>query len=318
MSCLLAASAAASLATGSLVIAQPLAGVPLIPREALFGNPGRSPAASRPTASGSALIAPRDGVMNMWVAPISDVSKAKPMTAEKVRPIRKYFWSPDSRQILYVNDNGGDENFLLYGVNVATGEERKLTPFEKTRVQVVGVSTLVKDSILVGLNNRDAKWHDVHSLDLESGKLTPVLMNNGGYAGFLADQNLVIRGAPKSRARRRQRLLPDRRQEGRRQADRDDRARRQRCDRTGRLHRRRQDAVLDRQPRPEDRGPDRAGRRDRQAHGHRPGPARRHRRRHRAIRAPAGRGLWGQISAQRVEAARRRGQGRPRLPRTAS
>ena len=45
---------------------------------------------------------------------------------------------------------------------------RALTPFKKTRVQVVQVSTLVKDRILVGVNNRDAKWHDVHSLDLKA------------------------------------------------------------------------------------------------------------------------------------------------------
>ena len=45
-----------------------------------------------------------------------------------------YFWSPDSKTILFLNDNGGDENFLLYGVDVATGTQKTLTPFEKTRV----------------------------------------------------------------------------------------------------------------------------------------------------------------------------------------
>src|SRR3712207_712290 len=52
-------------------------------------------------------------------------------------------------------------------------------------------------SILVGINNRDPKWHDVHSLDLASGKLTPVLTNTGGYQSFLADEQLNIRGATK-------------------------------------------------------------------------------------------------------------------------
>ena len=70
-----------------------------------------------------------------------------------------------------VQDKGGDENFLLYGVNVATGEERLLTPFENTRVGVVAVSNRIHDRILVGLNNRDPRWHDVHSLDLATGKL---------------------------------------------------------------------------------------------------------------------------------------------------
>jgi dipeptidyl aminopeptidase/acylaminoacyl peptidase len=177
-----------------------LSAVPLIPRATLFGNPVRSQGKISPDGKQFAFIAPRDGVMNLWVAPIAKPDAARPLTAEKLRPIRQYFWSPDSKQLLFVNDKGGDENFLLYGVNTATGATRSLTPFTKTRVEVVQVSNLVPDRILVGINNRDAKWHDVYSLDLISGKLTPVLMNKGDYAGFLADQNLVLRAASKSRA----------------------------------------------------------------------------------------------------------------------
>ena len=196
---LLAAGAAVIVASSTIALAQPATSVPLIPRDALFGNPEKAAARISPDGKWLSWIAPRDGVLNIWVAPASDVGKARALTAEKERPIRSYFWAPDSEQILYVNDKGGDENFLLYGVNAATGAERTLTPFEKTRVQVVGVSPLIPGRILVGLNNRDAKWHDVHSLDLGTGKLTPVLLNTGGYAGFLADQNLVVRGALKSR-----------------------------------------------------------------------------------------------------------------------
>jgi dipeptidyl aminopeptidase/acylaminoacyl peptidase len=196
---LLAASAAAFLATGAVALAQPLVGVPLIPRDALFGNPEKIAGRISPDGQWLSWIAPRDGVLNVWVAPASDISKGRPITTEKVRPIRQYFWAPDSKQILYINDKGGDENFLLYGVDVVSGAERNMTPFDKTRVQVLAVSPLVPARILVGLNNRDSKWHDVHSLDLGTGKLTPVLMNTGGYAGFLADQRLVVRGALKSR-----------------------------------------------------------------------------------------------------------------------
>jgi len=176
-----------------------LSAFPLIPRANLFGNPVRAGGQISPDGKQFAFLAPRDGVMNLWVAPIGDMAAAKPLTAEARRPIRQYFWSPDSRQLLFINDAGGDENFLLYGVDTASGKTRSLTPFTKTRVQVVQVSKLVPDRILVGINNRDAKWHDIHSLDLASGKLTPVLINTGDYAGFLADQKLVLRAASKSR-----------------------------------------------------------------------------------------------------------------------
>lgn len=173
---------------------------PLIERQSLFGNPSRSQGRLSPDGKWLSFIAPKDGVMNIWVAPISTPSQARSLTDEKKRPIRAYFWAPDSQSILFVNDKGGDENFLLYGVNVTTGEQKTLTPFDKTRVQVVAVSNLIKDRILVGLNNRDAHWHDVHSLDLKTGKLTLVLTNTGSYAGFLADDTLTLRGASRPNA----------------------------------------------------------------------------------------------------------------------
>jgi dipeptidyl aminopeptidase/acylaminoacyl peptidase len=192
-------AAAAAVSFGGIGLAAG-AEVPLIPREKLFGNPSRAAARLSPDGKWLSWIAPRDGVLNIWVAPAGKMGAAKPLTAEKARPIRSYFWSPDSRQILYVNDHGGDENYKLYAVDAATGAERSLTPFEKTQVQIVGVSKHVKDRMLVSVNNRDPKWHDVYSLDFATGKLTPVLMNEGGYSTFLPDEQLNLRIAAKARA----------------------------------------------------------------------------------------------------------------------
>ena len=192
---LLALSVFIALAAPAFAQAPP---VPLIERAKVFGNPSKVAGRVSPNGEWLAWIAPRDGVLNIWMAPVANPGAAKPLTAETKRPIRQYFWSPDSKTILFLNDSGGDENFLLYGVDVASGTQKTLTPFEKTRVLVVGISRVVKDRILVGLNNRDPRWHDVHSLDLATGKLTLVLQNDGGYAGYTADEQLVPRIAQKS------------------------------------------------------------------------------------------------------------------------
>lgn len=197
---MLATAAVAALALGlgaQAAFAAPAA--PLIERTKFFGNPSRTAGRVSPDGKWLAFIAPRDGVLNIWVAPIADPSQARPLTAEKVRPIRAYYWAPDSASILFINDKGGDENFLLYGVDVATGAQKTLTPFEKTRVQVLNVSRVVKDRILVGLNNRDPRWHDVHSLDLATGKLTLVYQNDG-FGEFDIDEQLQIRSGSKPRA----------------------------------------------------------------------------------------------------------------------
>jgi dipeptidyl aminopeptidase/acylaminoacyl peptidase len=176
----------------------PAADVPLIERGKIFGNPSKTAAKISPDGKWLSWIAPRDGVLNVWVAPADKLSDARPLTDEKTRPIRNSFWSPDSKVVLFIQDKGGDENFLLYGVNVASGKQTNYTPFEKTRVQVLQISSKIKDRILVGVNNRDPRWHDVYSLELASGKLT-LVQQNDGYGGFVADDNLKLRIAQKAR-----------------------------------------------------------------------------------------------------------------------
>jgi dipeptidyl aminopeptidase/acylaminoacyl peptidase len=172
---------------------------PLIPRAALFGNPVRAQGLISPDGQWLSWIAPKDGVLNIWVAPAADPEAARAVTSATTRPIRQHFWAPDASAVMYIQDKGGDENFLLYRVDIASGAETTLTPFENTRVDLVGVSSTIKDKLLVGLNNRDPQWHDVHLLDLATGTLTLVLENNA-YAGFMADDNLVLRMAMQQNA----------------------------------------------------------------------------------------------------------------------
>jgi dipeptidyl aminopeptidase/acylaminoacyl peptidase len=166
----------------------------LIPRNALFGNPTRAAGQISPDGQWLSWLAPKDGVLNIWLAPASDPQAARAVTQAVERPIRQYFWSPDASAVMYIQDKGGDENYLLYRVDVTTGAETTLTPFENTRVQLVGASTTRKDKLLLGLNNRDPQWHDIHLLDLTTGELTLVLENNA-YAGFEADDTLTLRMA---------------------------------------------------------------------------------------------------------------------------
>ncbi|WP_369410709.1 S9 family peptidase [Erythrobacter ani] len=167
---------------------------PLIPRDALFGNPTKAQGRLSPDGQWLSWLAPKDGVLNIWVAPRDNPDDAKAMTSSTDRPIRQHFWAPDGKSVNYIQDKGGDENFLLYKVDVATGEETTLTPFENTRVQIIGTSETIKDSILVGLNNRNPQFHDVYMLNLNTGESELVLQNES-YAGFMADDTLTVRMA---------------------------------------------------------------------------------------------------------------------------
>jgi len=167
---------------------------PLIPRDHLFGNPTRSQGKISPDGKWLSWLAPDNGVMNIWLAPRDDQAAAKVITHSVDRPIPQYFWAPDATCILYIQDKGGDENFLLYKIDIATLEESTLTPFENTRIDIVGGSQSIKDKLLIGLNNRDPQFHDVHLLSLHTGEMELVYENNA-YASFMADDTLTLRMA---------------------------------------------------------------------------------------------------------------------------
>jgi hypothetical protein len=82
----------------------------LIPRKDIFGNPTRTLPAISPDGKNIAYIAPRDGVLNVFVAPRDNIGGAKPVTADKKRGIRGFSWAENSKQLIYTQDEGGDEN----------------------------------------------------------------------------------------------------------------------------------------------------------------------------------------------------------------
>src|SRR6201995_2910357 len=101
----------------------------LIPRSVLFGNPERTSPKISPDGGSLAWIAPRDGVLHLWVAPISEESgvawdTARPVTEGPQRGIRSFAWPRDGLHLLYVQDVGGDENWRLYDVDPVALERR--------------------------------------------------------------------------------------------------------------------------------------------------------------------------------------------------
>jgi dipeptidyl aminopeptidase/acylaminoacyl peptidase len=173
--------------------------VDLIPRSVLFGNPERTSPEISPDGSSLAWIAPRDGVLNLWVAPIDtgsgvDWATARPVTEDTDRGIRAFGWAFDGQHVLYVQDVGGDENWRLYDVDLVSLERRDLTPFEGIYATIIGMSRRRPDEVLVGINADNPQLHDVYRLRLSTGELVKEI-ENPGYAGWLADEDLVVRCA---------------------------------------------------------------------------------------------------------------------------
>lgn len=167
----------------------------LIPRAKIFGNPTRSGGQISPDGKHVSWLAPVDGVMNVWVAPIGNLAAAKALTKETRRGLQSYFWAPDAQHIIYQQDAGGNENFRLHSVAIATGADIPLTKAgDKVRAQVEGVSKDRPEVVLIGLNDRNPQFFDLYEVDYRTGA-SKLVMQNPGYGQWVVDNALKPRFA---------------------------------------------------------------------------------------------------------------------------
>jgi dipeptidyl aminopeptidase/acylaminoacyl peptidase len=164
---------------------------PLIPRTVLFGNPQRAGLNISPDGTQISFLAPVDGVMNVWVAPRERPNDAKAVTHDKVRGVRNYSWAFTNQHILYTQDQGGDENWNVHAVDLASGGDRNLTPNPKVAARIVDVSDKFPDEIVVALNDRDPQHHDLHRINLRSGADT-LLAQNPGKIGEAEVADMIV------------------------------------------------------------------------------------------------------------------------------
>ena len=175
---------------------------PLIERAVFFDDPEITGGTLSPDGEHVSFIQPLDGVMNVWVKGRGeDFEDAVPLTAESDRPVSSHWWSRDSEYVIYQQDDGGDENFSLYRVDPAVepAEDEKvpealgLTPQDNVQARVISRPWEHPDWILVGINDRDPRLHDVYRIQLEDGEKERIFENEANLAGYTADLDGELR-----------------------------------------------------------------------------------------------------------------------------
>lgn len=165
---------------------------PLIPRAVLFGNPEKSSPQISPDGKYLAYIAPdKKNVLQVWVRTIGKQDD-RMLTADKKRGIRSFFWTFDDDQLIYQQDQEGDENFHLYAVSLKDDIVRDLTPFQGVRAQLVDVDHKHPREVLVGMNLKDRKRFDVYRINLGNGAVELDTVNPGDVVTWAADANLKV------------------------------------------------------------------------------------------------------------------------------
>lgn len=166
--------------------------VKTIPAHVLFGGGTRSAPTLSPDGTLLAFVDEVDGVSRIHVAPSADPSASRILPNQGERGVGGCFWSPSGKELLFVRDGGGDEQFRLHAVDAVSGEAREL-PALPGGMGIVGSSRLHPSALLVSIDRESDGRPDLHRLDVSGGDLT-LVAKNPGFTRWLTDANLAAFG----------------------------------------------------------------------------------------------------------------------------
>lgn len=182
----------------------------MIDRELLFGNPEISNVRISPDGRHISYLAPFNGVMNVWIAPADNPKDARVVTNDTLRGIRIYLWSFKEDVILYMQDQGGDENWNVFMTNASSGETVNLTPFDqipgpdgqpvklpngnimRPRADILNVSDKTPNEIAIKINKDNPENMDVYVVNLETREIKKIVEDEAFMQVLVNDQNQPV------------------------------------------------------------------------------------------------------------------------------
>lgn len=122
--------------------------------------------------------------------------EAKRIIEEKDELIRGYGWINEER-LVYLMDQGGNENYHIYAVNVDGSNALDLTPFDGVRAGILNMLKDQKDYIIVSLNKNNKQVFEPYKLNVVTGDLVQLFENKdltNPIQGYDFDKDGELRG----------------------------------------------------------------------------------------------------------------------------
>ena len=94
---------------------------------------------------------------------------------------------------MFLKDDGGDENYHLFGVDIDGSNLIGYTDFEGVRAEIIDDLPDQDEFVIIGLNKRNKQVFDPYRLNLISGELTMIAENPGNIQGWMFDHDGKLR-----------------------------------------------------------------------------------------------------------------------------
>lgn len=162
-----------------------------IPLEDFFRTPQETGFKISPNGTYIACMKPYKRRLNIFIKSLNGGRDIRVTDCED-RNINDYMFANDNR-IVYMKDNGGDENFRLYAVDIDGKNFKEVAGFEGVRAGLIDELKDDDDHILINLNKRNRKIFDVYKLDVYTGDMDMIAENPGTIDQWVIDHNGNVR-----------------------------------------------------------------------------------------------------------------------------
>ncbi|MGB5943548.1 MAG: S9 family peptidase [Leeuwenhoekiella sp.] len=96
---------------------------------------------------------------------------------EREELIRGFGWVNNER-LLYAMDQGGDENYHVYAVNLDGSNEKDLTPFEGVQASILNNLKEDEEHVIVSLNKNNPQVFEPYKLNVNTGEIEQLYTND--------------------------------------------------------------------------------------------------------------------------------------------
>jgi len=164
---------------------------PTIPVEDFFKNSEKRTFRLSPDGIYIAYMAPFESRMNIHVRKFDNDSVIR-VTSVTDRDLSGYFWANNNR-LVYIRDQGGNENFHLFAVDKDGTNEKDLTPFDGVRAQIIDDLEDNEQEMIIGLNKRIPQVFDPYRINIQTGEMKLLYENPGNITDWGTDHDGKIR-----------------------------------------------------------------------------------------------------------------------------
>ncbi len=162
-------------------------------RLAFFTNATYTQVRLSPDGKRLLWIGPRNNVMLLWVSAIDDLKHAAMVTTDTTRPVTTALWTADGKHVLYVQDPNGDGNVHVFRYDLDDSKVTDLVPIKGARIDLLAVGPRHPNTVMVGINDRDASIDDIYEVDIRTGDRKRVVQNDEKLTTIIIDWDLKVR-----------------------------------------------------------------------------------------------------------------------------